>query len=142
MSKFKELEEKYKELGEKYNSLKSSYDLECNINNTCREKLSDVEKENRDIKKELEEARSNIRHLEAKLVSLIDENKINTEIVGFLITEKCEKDPLIEFAGIKTYRDGWKALYVGGEEINARKHDNVTIFANTNEPVQVEVSTT
>lgn len=85
MSKFKELEEKYKELGEKYNSLKSSYDLECNINNTCREKLSDVEKENRDTKKELEEARSNIRHLEAKLVSLIDENKINTEIVGFLI---------------------------------------------------------
>ena len=142
MSRFKELEEKYKELGEQYNSLKSGYDLECNINNTYRENLSDAEKEIRDIKKELEEARSNIRHLEARLVSLIDENKINTEIVGFLITEKCEKDPLIEFAGIKTYRDGWKALYVGGEEINVRKHDNVTIFADANEPVRVDVSTT
>ena len=42
MSRFKELEEKY-------NSLKSDYDLERSINNTCREKLSDVEKENRDI---------------------------------------------------------------------------------------------
>lgn len=142
MSRFKELEEKYKELGEQYNSLKSGYDLECNINNTYRENLSDAEKEIRDIKKELEEARSNVRHLEAKLVSLIDENKINTEIVGFLITEKCEKDPLIEFAGIKTYRDGWKALYVGGEEINVRKHDNVTIFVDANEPVRVDVSTT
>lgn len=122
----------------KYNDLKDNYDkLAKSYCNAIREiqkyktQLEELEKNN----KQLTNAS---KYERMRLDQLIGINNVNADVIQFLAARKFGNDPAIEFAAIKTYR-GWETLYLHGEELNPSGKD-VTIWAENNEAVRVEVS--
>ena len=110
---------KYKKLLDEYDVLKQKYDDAINS---------------------LKESKDTCKRLNLMLEDMAYSNNTHVDLIQFLITEKFSNNKTIEFAGIKTYRDGWVTLCVNGEQYNPRKDKNVTIWADVNEPVKVEVS--
>ena len=72
---------------------------------------------------------------------LSNQLRIQTAISEFLINDRITCDGTIEFAAIKSYRDGWKLMVLHGEDITPKKLSNVTIWANNGEAMQVETTT-
>lgn len=117
--------EKYEELNEEYQKLKENYD-----------KLFD---RNSEILKSLNNEIDHCNRIVSRLATVCDTNKVNTDVIQFLTARKFGDDPTIEFAAIKTYRGGWVTLYLNGEDLNPNGKD-VTIWADRDEPVRIEVS--
>lgn len=122
---------KYKDLKDNYDKLAKSY---CDA-------ITEIQK----YKTQLEELEKNNKQLtnaskyeRMRLDQLIGINNVNADVIQFLAARKFGNDPAIEFAAIKTYR-GWETLYLHGEELNPSGKD-VTIWAENNEAVRVEVS--
>lgn len=116
---------KYEELNEEYQKLKENYD-----------KLFD---RNCEIIKSLNNETDHCNRINSRLATICDVNKVNADVIQFLAARKFGDDPTIEFAAVKTYRGGWVTLYLNGEELNPNGKD-VTIWADRDEPVRIEVS--
>lgn len=118
-------EEKYKKLNEDYAELKNKYD--------------ELSNKNAELIASLDRVIKHCNQIDSKLTMVCDVNKVNADVIQFLATRKFGDDPTIEFAAVKTYRGGWVTLYLNGEEFNPNGKD-VTIWADRDEPVRIEVS--
>ena len=123
----------------KYNDLKDNYDK---LAKSYCDAIAEIQK----YKTQLEELEKNNKQLmnaskyeRMRLDQLIGINNVNTDVIQFLVARKFGDNPTIEFAAIKTYRDGWVTMCLNGKEICPNGKD-VTIWANSKEPVEVEVS--
>lgn len=122
---------KYKDLKDNYDKLAKSYCDAITEIQKYKTQLEELEKNNKQLKNASEYERM-------RLDQLIGINNVNTDVIQFLAARKFGDDSTIEFAAIKTYR-GWVTLYLNGEELNPSNKD-VTIWADVDEPVRVEVS--
>ena len=116
----------------KYNDLKDNYDK---LAKSYCDAIAEIQK----YKTQLEELEKNNKQLmnaskyeRMRLDQLIGINNVNTDVIQFLVARKFGDNPTIEFAAIKTYRDGWVTMCLNGKD--------VTVWANSGEPVEVEVS--
>lgn len=87
---------------------------------------------NTKLKKEIEECK---RELNAALDSL----KTLAGVERAMLTRCVIDDQRIEFAGVKTYRDGWVFLAHNGKEIDATNAKDITIWSCQDTPLEVEV---
>lgn len=109
----------------KYKELKIDYDIA----------ISDLDF----YKSRYEEVQKNLSWVQSQVNQLLGINNVNADVIQFLAARKFGDNPTIEFAAIKTYRDGWITMFLNGEEIRANGKD-VTIWAENNEAVRVEVN--
>lgn len=123
---------KYKDLKDNYDKLAKSYCDAITEIQKYKTQLEELEKNNKQLM-------NNSKYEKMRLDQLIGINNVNADVIQFLAARKFGDNPAIEFAAIKTYRDGWVTLYLNGEELNPNGKD-VTIWANSKEPVEVEVS--
>ena len=122
----------------KYKDLKDDYDKLAHAYHVA---ITDVQKyktQFEDLQKIYTKQTRDYYGLQAQMNQLVGINNVNADVIQFLAARKFGTDPAIEFAAIKTYR-GWETLYLHGEELNPSGKD-VTIWADVNEPVRVEVS--
>ena len=122
---------KYKDLKDNYDKLAKSYCDAITEIQKYKTQLEELEKNNKQLM-------NNSKYEKMRLDQLIGINNVNADVIQFLAARKFGTDPAIEFAAIKTYR-GWETLYLHGEELNP-SGKNVTIWADMNEPVSIEVS--
>lgn len=122
---------KYKDLKDDYDKLAKSYCDAITEIQKYKTQLEELEKNNKQL-------RNSSQYEKMRLDQLIGINNVNADVIQFLAARKFGTDPAIEFAAIKTYR-GWVTLYLNGEELNPNNKD-VTIWADRDEPVRVEVS--
>ena len=83
--------------------------------------------------------KNKVEELQKQLSQLCSTNNINADLIQFLIANRFGTDRTVEFAAVKTYRDGWTTMYLNGELLQP-KDKNVTIWANNGEAVEVEIS--
>ena len=122
---------KYKDLKDNYDKLAKSYCDAITEIQKYKTQLEELEKNNKQLI-------NNSKYEKMRLDQLIGINNVNADVIRFLAARKFGDNPTIEFAAIKTYR-GWETLYLHGEELNPSGKD-VTIWAENNEAVRVEVS--
>jgi len=122
---------KYKDLKDNYDKLAKSYCDAITEIQKYKTQLEELEKNNKQLT-------NNSKYEKMRLDQLIGINNVNADVIQFLAARKFGDNPTIEFAAIKTYR-GWETLYLHGEELNPSGKD-VTIWAENNEAVRVEVS--
>ena len=122
---------KYKELKANYDKLAKYYCDAITEIQKYKTQLEELEKNNKQLM-------NNSKYEKMRLDQLIGINNVNADVIQFLAARKFGDNPAIEFAAIKTYR-GWETLYLHGEELNPSGKD-VTIWAENNEAVRVEVS--
>lgn len=122
---------KYKDLKDNYDKLAKSYCDAITEIQKYKTQLEELEKNNKQLI-------NNSKYEKMRLDQLIGINNVNADMIQFLAARKFGDNPTIEFAAIKTYR-GWETLYLHGEKLNPYGK-NVTIWANMNEPVNIEVS--
>lgn len=122
---------KYKDLKDSYDKLAKSYCDAITEIQKYKTQLEELEKNNKQLM-------NDSKYEKMRLDQLIGINNVNADMIQFLAAKKFGDDPTIEFAAIKTYR-GWETLYLHGEKLNPYGK-NVTIWANMNEPVNIEVS--
>jgi len=122
---------KYKDLKDNYDKLAKSYCDAITEIQKYKTQLEELEKNNKQLT-------NNSKYEKMRLDQLIGINNVNADVIQFLAARKFGDNPTIEFAAIKTYR-GWETLYLHGEELNPSGKD-VTIWADNNEAVRVEVS--
>lgn len=122
---------KYKDLKDSYDKLAKSYCDAITEIQKYKTQLEELEKNNKQLM-------NNSKYEKMRLDQLIGINNVNADMIQFLAARKFGDNPTIEFAAIKTYR-GWETLYLHGEKLNPYGK-NVTIWANMNEPVSIEVS--
>lgn len=122
----------------KYKELKSDYDKLADAYHAA---IADVQKYKTQLE-DLQKIHANQTRdyygLQAQMNQLVGINNVDADVIQFLTARKFGDDSTIEFAAIKTYR-GWVTLYLNGEELNPSNKD-VTIWADVDEPVRVEVS--
>ena len=129
---------RYTKLKEDYDNLKTQNGwLEKEVDHRW-DDIHSLQKEVQTLKDQLMEAKFELGKSNEKLQSVINSNKINSDVIQYLAARRFGDDPTIEFAAIKTYR-GWETLYLHGEELNPNGKD-VTIWANQGDPVSVEVA--
>lgn len=131
---------KYTELLRKYELLKSDYHCADLDKQRYKDQAFNLDRKVEDLKDQLNAEKLKNAQLESKLATEIATNKVNADVIQFLVTGKAN-DKSIEFVGVKTYREGWVALYLNGEDLNAGKYKSVTVWSEPNETVQVEVTT-
>jgi len=131
----------------RYTKLKEDYDVLKTRNELFEKELDQrwdnihsLQEEVKTLKDQLMEAKFELGKTNEKLQSVINSNKINSDVIQYLAARRFGDDSKIELAAIKTYR-GWETLYLNGEELNPNGKD-VTIWANQGDPVSVEVAST
>lgn len=122
----------------KYKELKSDYDKLIKDYHTAIADAQKYKTQLENLQKIYADQKYDYRGLQAQMSQIIGINNVNTDVIQFLAARKFGDNPAIEFAAIKTYR-GWETLYLHGEELNPSGKD-VTIWAENNEAVRVEVS--
>ena len=122
----------------KYKELKSDYDKLIKDYHTAIADAQKYKTQLENLQKIYADQKYDYHGLQAQMSQLIGINNVNTDVIQFLAARKFGDNPAIEFAAIKTYR-GWETLYLHGEELNPSGKD-VTIWAENNEAVRVEVS--
>ena len=129
---------RYTKLKEDYDNLKTQNGwLEKEVDQRW-DDIHSLQKEVQTLKDQLMEAKFELGKSNEKLQSVINSNKINSDVIQYLAARRFGDDPTIEFAAIKTYR-GWETLYLHGEELNP-SGKNVTVWADQGDPVSVEVA--
>lgn len=122
----------------KYKELKSDYDKLIKDYHTA---IADAQKykiQLENLQKIYADQKYDYHGLQAQMSRLLGINNVNADVIQFLAAREFGDNPAIEFAAIKTYR-GWETLYLHGEKLNPYGKD-VTIWAENNEAVRVEVS--
>lgn len=125
---------KYKKLLEEFNMLENNY-------NTAIQDRQHYLTRNKELQNQIAELQAELldsKRFNKKVIDAINTNKVNADVIQFLIARKFGDDSNIEFAAIKTYR-GWVTMYLNGREINPNGKD-ITIWGDNNEPIRVEVS--
>ena len=129
----------------KYKDLKIDYDVAISDLDFYKRRYEEVQelneklcKRNQKLEKHNEELEKNLSRVLSQVNQLVGINNVNADVIQFLAARKFGDDSTIEFAAIKTYR-GWETLYLHGEELSPSGKD-VTIWAENNEAVRVEVS--
>ena len=122
----------------KYKELKRDYDKLIKDYHTAIADAQKYKTQLENLQKIYADQKYDYHGLQAQMSQLIGINNVNTDVIQFLAARKFGDNPAIEFAAIKTYR-GWETLYLHGEELNPSGKD-VTIWAENNEAVRVEVS--
>lgn len=122
----------------KYKELKNDYDKLIKDYHTAIADAQKYKTQLENLQKIYADQKYDYHGLQAQMSQLIGINNVNTDVIQFLAARKFGDNPAIEFAAIKTYR-GWETLYLHGEELNPSGKD-VTIWAENNEAVRVEVS--
>lgn len=120
---------RYRELVSK----KAYYEVLCEEQKETIKKLEDKLEESKKCASRIHD------QLRDQLGCAIAANNVNTDVIQSLVTKEFINNKHIEFAAIKTYRDGWVTMCLNGKEICPNGKD-VTIWANSKEPVEVEVS--
>jgi len=138
MSKYKDLKEDYDIAISDLDFYKRRYEETQELNGKLCKRNQILEKHNEELHEHNEELEKNLSRVQLQVNQLLGINNVNAEVIQFLEARKFGDDPTIEFAAIKTYR-GWDTLYLHGEKLNPYGK-NVTILANMNEPVSIEVS--
>lgn len=129
---------RYTKLKEDYDDLKTQNELlEKEVDHRW-DNIHSLQEEVKTMKDQLMEAKFELGKSNEKLQSVINSNKINSDVIQYLAARRFGDDSKIEFAAIKTYR-GWETLYLNGEELNPNGKD-VTIWADHQEPVRIEVT--
>lgn len=138
MSKYKDLKIDYDVAISDLDFYKRRYEEVQELNEKLCERNQKLEKHNEELRERNEELEKNLSRVLSQVNQLIGINNVNADVIQFLAARKFGDNPAIEFAAIKTYR-GWETLYLHGEELNPSGKD-VTIWAENNEAVRVEVS--
>lgn len=120
---------RYRELVSK----KAYYEVLCEEQKETIKKLEDKLEESKKYASRIHD------QLRDQLGCAIAANNVNADVIQSLVTKEFINNKHIEFAAIKTYRDGWVTMCLNGKEICPNGKD-VTIWANSKEPVEVEVS--
>lgn len=123
----------------KYKELKSDYDKLIKDYHTAIADAQKYKTQLENLQKIYADQKYDYHGLQAQMSRLIGINNINADVIQFIAARKFGDNPAIEFAAIKTYRGGWVTLYLNGEELNPNGKD-VTIWADRDEPVRVEVN--
>ena len=138
MSKYKDLKIDYDIAISDLDFYKRRYEEVQELNGKLCKRNQILEKHNEELHEHNEELEKNLSRVQLQVNQLLGINNVNADMIQFLAARKFGDDPTIEFAAIKTYR-GWETLYLHGEKLNPYGK-NVTICANMNEPVSIEVS--
>lgn len=138
MSKYKDLKIDYDGAISDLDFYKRRYEEVQELNEKLCKRNQILEKHNEELHEHNEELEENLSRVLSQVNQLLGINNANADVIRFLAARKFGDNPTIEFAAIKTYR-GWETLYLHGEELNPSGKD-VTIWAENNEAVRVEVS--
>lgn len=145
MAKKKEDTKDYNELMHLYknteavkNSLKRENDLLIDKCVMYEHNVAELKKQIDELKKDKDDLQMQIKRSDTNMADLVYSNLSKAHTIEFLCRERFEQNNDIEFAAIKSYRNGWGFMYLNGEELKP-KNKNVTIWANDGESVQVQI---
>ena len=122
----------YEQLKNDYENLKYKYDRAVDDNRLKCDQISANERK-------IAEMQLAIKQASSTLQDALETIKLQQELMSFMYKGEIAENPSIEFAGVKTLRNGWELLNLRGKDISVEDHDDVTIWANANEAVQVDV---
>lgn len=103
-------------------------------------KIKELEEDNLGLTNKISLLRAMEEELNERIRKMTDTHNRLSCIIDYLCRDKFVKDNGIEFAAIKTYRDGWISMYFDGKELTPAKNDDVTIWADPTEKMRVEIS--
>ena len=122
----------YEQLKNDYENLQNKYDRTIKDYQSMRDELLANNKK-------LAEFQTSIKQATSTLQDALETIKLQQELMSFMYKGEIAENPSIEFAGVKTLRNGWELLNLRGKNISVEDHDDVTIWANADEAVQVDV---
>lgn len=122
----------YEQLKNDYENLQNKYDRTIKDYQSMRDELLANNKK-------LAEFQTSIKQATSTLQDALETIKLQQELMSFMYKGEIAENPSIEFAGVKTLRNGWELLNLRGKDISVEDHDDVTIWANADEAVQVDV---
>lgn len=110
------------------------------------DRIAALEKANDDLREEnkryvtlVEDLRRADDRKDQSVSNLTRANLTLMRVVDTLCHDRVAENDEIEFAAVKTYRDGWKYMYLNGRRLEPTIKDNVTIWASMDERVQVDI---
>ena len=103
-------------------------------------KYSAIKEENEELHDKIRDQNLAVKKATGVLQDTLEITKRQQALLDFMVQGVFDDDESIEFVGIKTYRGGWEVLSLNGNKIDVNRDSDVTIWANANEAVNIDVS--
>lgn len=126
-------------LKKQLNDLENQMNIIVTDNQTIRKERDQLKEQIKQMKQDADERDMAIRNASSTLQNALDTIKKQQDMLSFLYKGEMVDNPAVEFIGVKTYRNGWEYLMLHGKEMAVTKDADLTIWADHNEAIQVEV---
>lgn len=105
----------------------------------AKQTMAELQSKNSSLESKNREQDISVRQASSTLQNCLEALKQQQQLLSYMYQAEIAENSMIEFAGIKTVRDGWVSLNLRGEEIQVPKGADVTIWASHDEAVRIDV---
>ena len=131
--------EKRKELQKDLEVMKKNYEIAVRDYQEMKRQRDELDDTRQKLELKVLELTSLIKSKDSTIENLAYSDLSKSHTIEFLCNRELKENQDIEFAAIKSYRNGWQFVFLNGKELNITPKDDVTIWADYDERVKVEI---
>ena len=131
--------EKRKELQKDLEVMKKNYEIAVSDYQEMKRQRDELDDTRQKLELKVLELTSLIKSKDSTIENLAYSDLSKSHTIEFLCNRELKENQDIEFAAIKSYRNGWQFVFLNGKELNITPKDDVTIWADYDERVKVEI---
>ena len=131
--------EKRKELQKDLEAMTKNYEIAVRDYQEMKRQRDELDDTRQKLELKVLELTSLIKSKDSAIENLAYSDLSKSHTIEFLCNRELKENQDIEFAAIKSYRNGWQFVFLNGKELNITPKDDVTIWADYDERVKVEI---
>ena len=131
--------EKRKELQKDLEAMTKNYEIAVRDYQEMKRQRDELDDTRQKLELKVLELTSLIKSKDSTIENLAYSDLSKSHTIEFLCNRELKENQDIEFAAIKSYRNGWQFVFLNGKELNITPKDDVTIWADYDEKVKVEI---
>ena len=131
--------EKRKELQKDLEAMTKNYEIAVRDYQEMKRQRDELDDTRQKLELKVLELTSLIKSKDSTIENLAYSDLSKSHTIEFLCNRELKENQDIEFAAIKSYRNGWQFVFLNGKELNITPKDDVTIWADYDERVKVEI---
>ena len=131
--------EKRKELQKDLEVMTKNYEIAVRDYQEMKRQCDELDDTRQKLELKVLELTSLIKSKDSTIENLAYSDLSKSHTIEFLCNRELKENQDIEFAAIKSYRNGWQFVFLNGKELNITPKDDVTIWADYDERVKVEI---
>ena len=131
--------EKRKELQKDLEAMTKNYEIAVRDYQEMKKQRDELDDTRQKLELKVLELTSLIKSKDSTIENLAYSDLSKSHTIEFLCNRELKENQDIEFAAIKSYRNGWQFVFLNGKELKITPKDDVTIWADYDERVKVEI---